>query len=416
MSSSTPTPQQPQQIIQHPQLPPVVSRDAMRLPLLADAAMAVAVNGASAVGTSTINNGVNSSAAGAAPTLTTPTLTPTTLRNIEQMFMDTEDPGGADELRPPDPHENSARFEPPRLDVVHEEQAPPAGQVEIVLPQTPIHPFIKLEPWVADGSVLPGPHSNSDSNLTKLAVTATATSAPLPPPVAPVPSTHLTVTQLAAAIPGPSVELPTVPVKLLPTEPVPCTSLSSTKGIPASNGFVLTESQPSSGTLIAVELPSAPPNDSSEEAKPIRKRKGSSTSSSSSPAVAARGSKRSSSSASNNLTPDEEHKKTLRRQRNKEAAARCRKRRLDQTLTLQAEVDKWEARKSETEEEIRELERQKVDLEALLDAHRSDCRAGGKVKRTSNPPAVTVESSKLACVKKEEESDGDNEEAATGES
>merc|ERR1711962_1041865 len=48
---------------------------------------------------------------------------------------------------------------------------------------------------------------------------------------------------------------------------------------------------------------------------------------------------------------DEERKKELRRLRNKEAAARCRKRRLDQTVTLQTEVDKLEDVKRELRQE-----------------------------------------------------------------
>ena len=52
-----------------------------------------------------------SSAAGA-PTLTTPTLTPTTLRNIEQMFLEASD--GAS-LEQPVVHENAAHFVPPPI-------------------------------------------------------------------------------------------------------------------------------------------------------------------------------------------------------------------------------------------------------------------------------------------------------------
>ena len=37
--------------------------------------------------------------------------------------------------------------------------------------------------------------------------------------------------------------------------------------------------------------------------------------------------------------PEGERKKILRRQRNKEAAARCRKRRLDQTVSLEDQVN-----------------------------------------------------------------------------
>ena len=70
----------------------------------------------------------------------------------------------------------------------------------------------------------------------------------------------------------------------------------------------------------------------------------------------------------------EETRKALRRQRNKEAAARCRKRRLDQTETLQEEVDRWEALKAETQAEIRSLEDKQRELQELLRAHLSECK------------------------------------------
>ena len=71
---------------------------------------------------------------------------------------------------------------------------------------------------------------------------------------------------------------------------------------------------------------------------------------------------------------EEDAKKIQRRQRNKEAAARCRQRRLEQTLTLQAEVDEWEEKKADMEKEIEELERQKKELETLLTSHRDKCK------------------------------------------
>ena len=52
-----------------------------------------------------------SSAAGA-PTLTTPTLTPTTLRNIEQMFLEASN---GNNLEQPIVHENAAHFVPPPI-------------------------------------------------------------------------------------------------------------------------------------------------------------------------------------------------------------------------------------------------------------------------------------------------------------
>lgn len=51
-----------------------------------------------------------SSAAGA-PTLTTPTLTPTTLRNIEQMFLE----ASSETVEQPVVHQNAAHFVPPPI-------------------------------------------------------------------------------------------------------------------------------------------------------------------------------------------------------------------------------------------------------------------------------------------------------------
>ena len=73
-----------------------------------------------------------SSAAGA-PTLTTPTLTPTTLRNIEQMFLEASD---GNSLEQPIVHENAAHFVPP----------PIAMELPAAQPSGPPPP-------------LPGPHS-----------------------------------------------------------------------------------------------------------------------------------------------------------------------------------------------------------------------------------------------------------------
>jgi fos-like antigen len=69
------------------------------------------------------------------------------------------------------------------------------------------------------------------------------------------------------------------------------------------------------------------------------------------------------------LSPEERERLRTRRQRNKEAAARCRKRRVDQTNTLQDEVDRWIAKKRAMEEEIGILTREKDELEYILTQH-----------------------------------------------
>ena len=61
----------------------------------------------------------------------------------------------------------------------------------------------------------------------------------------------------------------------------------------------------------------------------------------------------------------------MRRERNKLAAARCRKRRLDHTMALQQEVDLWEDKKQGIQNEIRQLQKEKEELEVLLETHRT---------------------------------------------
>jgi len=72
--------------------------------------------------------------------------------------------------------------------------------------------------------------------------------------------------------------------------------------------------------------------------------------------------------------PEEEGRKALRRERNKQAAARCRKRRMDLTQTLQGEVDQWEEKVRGLKEELLQLEAQKKGLEAVLKRHQGPCK------------------------------------------
>jgi len=93
------------------------------------------------------------------------------------------------------------------------------------------------------------------------------------------------------------------------------------------------------------------------------------------------------------LNPEEEERRRVRRERNKLAAARCRKRRVDQTDTLQSEVDNWEEKKRLLQEEIHALQAQKEELQFILDAHKTVCkktafRLGG-VTVTSTRPVPT---------------------------
>lgn len=85
------------------------------------------------------------------------------------------------------------------------------------------------------------------------------------------------------------------------------------------------------------------------------------------------------------LSQEEEERRSLRRERNKLAAARCRKRRLDQTNMLQEETDDLEDRKSELQNEIQLLQQQRDELEFLLATHKAVCR-----RRMAAAPAVTT--------------------------
>lgn len=86
-----------------------------------------------------------------------------------------------------------------------------------------------------------------------------------------------------------------------------------------------------------------------------------------------------------NLSPEEQEKRCLRRERNKLAAARCRKRRVDHTNELTGEVDGLEKKKQMLQNDIKNLQLKKEELEFLLEAHRDHCRLFG---RSSSPPDV----------------------------
>ncbi|KAH8384046.1 hypothetical protein KR009_011827 [Drosophila setifemur] len=75
-----------------------------------------------------------------------------------------------------------------------------------------------------------------------------------------------------------------------------------------------------------------------------------------------------------NMTPEEEEKRRVRRERNKMAAARCRKRRVDQTNELTEEVEKLEKKGDQLKREMEELNDMKKQLEYFLKAHRPSCQ------------------------------------------
>ena len=340
------------------------------------------------------SNGSSNSAAGV-PTLTTPTLTPTTLRNIEQMFL-LESEGNAEaafDLRPPDPHENAARFEPPAVTGVTVTPHPLPLPPPMPTPSAAVD--VKQE-WPPEGaSVLPGPHSN-EKHLAAAVLpgpsslrlpTVPAAVVPLPPPLTasptaaaalihPPPQIVLPDTPIPPPQQPPLIQLPTVPLKLIhSSEPAitrPAHINNNHGGINGGGGNGILGAV-SNGAASSGSTPPRPPTDLHQQTQPHL---GKST--------------RRPNPADATLPPEELEKKLLRRQRNKEAAARCRKRRLDQTMTLQEEVDCWEERSAELREEIRALEEKKGQLQALLTEHRPVC---AKVPKAVKEESVESSSS-----------------------
>merc|ERR1712049_35140 len=74
------------------------------------------------------------------------------------------------------------------------------------------------------------------------------------------------------------------------------------------------------------------------------------------------------------LSPQEAERLRVRRERNKAAAARCRKRRMDQIDTLSEEVGRHEKKKRSLEEEIAQLKAAKEQLEYILAQHKTECK------------------------------------------
>lgn len=241
-----------------------------------------------------------SSAAGA-PTLTTPTLTPTTLRNIEQMFLEASD---GNSLEQPIVHENAAHFVPPPIVMEL-----PSSQQALLPPTTTQHNPVKVPP------PLPGKLHNINQLLRCLEMALSG------PP-------HQGLSQQV----------------LLEEPPLP--------GPPAPEVPLIVKSEPE--FLQMQEDASTTPRSESTTSK--RNRNNNNVISSTD-------------HSSGNCLTDEERRKQLRRLRNKEAAARCRKRRLDQTMSLQTEVDKLENVKRELRAELEVLQKERDKLSGILELH-----------------------------------------------
>merc|ERR1712088_894536 len=91
------------------------------------------------------------------------------------------------------------------------------------------------------------------------------------------------------------------------------------------------------------------------------------------------------------LNPEEEERRKMRRERNKLAAARCRKRRVDQTESLQDEVNLWEGKKKALQEQIQQLQEEKNQLEFILEAHKSVCSRVSSESALDVKPITTTE-------------------------
>ncbi|XP_050354186.1 transcription factor kayak isoform X1 [Nymphalis io] len=89
--------------------------------------------------------------------------------------------------------------------------------------------------------------------------------------------------------------------------------------------------------------------------------------------------------APQDISPEEEERRKIRRERNKMAAARCRKRRLDHTNELQEETDRLEEKNQAFKDEIRKLNADVDQLQAILRNHLPLC---GLEKRSTSPPDV----------------------------
>ncbi|XP_055853262.1 transcription factor kayak isoform X2 [Episyrphus balteatus] len=82
-----------------------------------------------------------------------------------------------------------------------------------------------------------------------------------------------------------------------------------------------------------------------------------------------------------NMSPEEEEKRRVRRERNKLAAARCRKRRVDQTNELLDEVAVLEKRQNCLKKEVQSLHEAREQLQKVLEEHNLQCR---KIRPTNN--------------------------------
>jgi hypothetical protein len=88
------------------------------------------------------------------------------------------------------------------------------------------------------------------------------------------------------------------------------------------------------------------------------------------------------------MQPNDRVKRKVRRERNKVAAAKCRQKRVDQTNVLITETEEWEEQNGMLHNEIAKLEKQKEQLQFLLQAHKPMCRIEHHSLSTQTMPPV----------------------------
>ncbi|XP_018014875.1 transcription factor kayak isoform X2 [Hyalella azteca] len=240
------------------------------------------------------------------PTLTTPTLTPTTLRNIQQTFLQAS---ANVDTQPPETHSNQAGFVPP---VVH----PQPGSTFIS-----VHNSKSLGGGIA--TVVDTSSSRNDFKETSTCG---------PPPLLPI------------------------------------TGILSVSAASSTNSNAC--SMPSVAALNVSSSASSNSSDSGNEQPPQHS------------SNRRMGGRRPNNTAK--LSEEEEQKRLVRRERNKMAAARCRKRRLDQTMTLQEETDRLEEKKSSLQIEIEQLQTQRDELQFLLATHKPVCTRSSRLNNNVN--------------------------------
>jgi len=365
-----------------------------------------------------LDNGGGGSNAGA-PTLTTPTLTPTTLRNIEQMFAD------RDPHEPPPAHVNAAGFVPPIISpsagstyisllssvsgLTSGLSTPSSEVAGVSLPDL-------ISPSLAE--IIPIPditngRANGNNKIPKPPLLIQNITSPLPVSSSTVSSSLSSPPSLPALVQK-ITSLP--PEKLAALQsPVPPLVLKSSNAIsqpadltisvrpqnlaekkerppslnlgPIINGNVINKkmerldnilkSVATSSTKVSVASAVVLPNGDTKagviKQEPLTVEVTSEAAKERARSLSGPGRKPSLAGHQPSWDHDdggpqegEEDRRKQRRERNKEAAARCRKRRLDLTCTLQSEVDQWEDKVKSLKEELSQLETQKKGLEAIL--------------------------------------------------